>query len=74
MRMRCLVECKRCHTLSECDVIQSVCDVVNKVRVMTQISVCDVTCIVYMWPYILDVISYIQSVMSLVQYCDDIRS
>ena len=67
MRMRGLVECKRCHTLSECDVIQSVCDVVNKVRVMAQISGCDVTCIVYMWPYIVDVIPYIQSVMSYVQ-------
>ena len=52
---------------SVCDVIQSVCDVVNKVRVMTQISGCDVTCIVYMWPYILDVIPYIQSVISQVQ-------
>ena len=55
---------QRCHTLSESDVIQSVCDVINRVRVMTQISGCDVTCIVYMWPYILDVVSYIEAVMS----------
>ena len=45
-----------------CDVIQSVCDV-NRVRVMTQISGCNVTCIVYMWPYILDEVSYIEAVM-----------
>ena len=47
-----------------CDVIQSVCDVVNRVRVMTQITGCDVTCIVYMWPYVMDVLSYIEAVMS----------
>ena len=39
-------------------------DVVNRVRVMTPISCCDVTCIVYMLPYILDVVSYIVAVMS----------
>ena len=50
--------------ISESDVIQSVCDVINRVRVMTQISGCDVTCIVYMWPYILDVVSYIEAVMA----------
>ena len=33
-----------------CDVIQSVSDVVNGVRVMTQINGCNVTCIVYRWP------------------------
>ena len=60
--MSCIVQ--RCHTLSECDVIQSVCDVNNRVRVMTQIIGCDVTCIVYMWPYILAVVSYIEAVMS----------
>ena len=27
----------------------------------------------YMLPYILDVVSYIESVMSYIQYCDDIR-
>ena len=58
----CIVQ--KCHALSESDVIQSVCDVLNRVRVMTQISGCDVTCIVYMWPYILDVVSYIEAVMS----------
>ena len=47
--------------------MQSVFDVVNRVRVMTQISGCDVTCIVYMWPYILDVVSYIEAVMTQVQ-------
>ena len=36
-------------------------------------SVFDVSCRVYMLPYILDVVSYIEAVMSLVQYCDDIR-
>ena len=41
-----------------------VCDVVNRVRVMTQIIGCDVTCIVDMWPYIMDVLSYIEAVMS----------
>ena len=53
---------QRCQTLSECDVTQSVCDVVNRVSVMTQISGCNVTCIVYMWPYILDEVSYIEAV------------
>ena len=52
------------HTLSESDVIQSICDVLNRVREMTQISGCDVTCIVYMWPYMLDVVSYIEAVMA----------
>ena len=54
---------KKCQTLSKCDVIQSVCGVVYRVRVMTQISGCNVTCIVYMWPYILDEDSYIEAVM-----------
>ena len=49
-----------CHV---CDVIYSVCDVVNRVRVMTPISGCDVTGVVYMSPYILDVVSYIEAVM-----------
>ena len=39
-------------------------DDLNRVRGMTQISVCGVTCIVYMCPYILDVVSYIEAVMS----------
>ena len=39
----------------------SVCDVVN--RVMTKISGCDVRGIVYMWPYIMVVVSYIEAVM-----------
>ena len=55
---------KRCHTLSECDVIQSVCDVVNRVSVRILSSGCDVTCTVYMSPYILDVVSYIEAVIS----------
>ena len=55
---------RRCHTLSESDVIQSVCDVLNRMRVMTQISGSDVTSIVYMWPYMLDVVSYIEAVMA----------
>ena len=46
--MSCIVQ--KMKTLSECEVIQSVCDVVNRVRVMTQIIGCNVTCIVYMWP------------------------
>ena len=46
------------------DVIQSVCDVVNRMRVMTKISGCDVTGIVYMWPYIMDAVSYIEAVIS----------
>ena len=54
----------KCHTLSESDVTQSVCDVLNRVRVMTQVSGCDVTCIVYMWPYMLDVVSYVEAVMA----------
>ena len=58
----CIVQ--KCETLSESDVIQSMCDVINRVRVMTQISGCDVTCIVYMWPYILDMVSYIEAVMA----------
>ena len=58
----CIVQ--KCHTLSESDVIQSVCDILNTVRVMTEINGCDVTCIVYMWPYLLDVVSYIEAVMS----------
>ena len=60
--MSCIVQ--KTHTLSKCDVIQSVCDVVNRVRMMTKISVCDVTGIVYRWPYILDVVSHIETVMS----------
>ena len=64
VRMWSLVQCKRCHTLTESDVIHSVCDVLNRLRVMTQISGSDVTCIVYMWPYILDVVSYIEAVMA----------
>ena len=40
-----------------------VCDVVNRVRVMTQISGWNVTCIVYMWLYIQDEVSYIEAVM-----------
>ena len=55
---------QRCHTLSVSDVIQSVCDVINRVRVMTQIRGCDITCIVYMWPYILDVVTYIEALIS----------
>ena len=47
-----------------CVAIESVCDVVNTVRVMTPNSGCDVTRIVYMWPYILDVVSYIEALMS----------
>ena len=43
---------------------KSGCDDVNTVGVMTQISGCDVTCIVYMLPYVLDVVSYIEVVMS----------
>ena len=59
--MSCIVQ--KMKTLSECDVIQSVCDVVNRVRVMTQISGCHFTCLVYMWPYILDEDSYIEAIM-----------
>ena len=62
-RMSCLVWCIRCQTLSECDVIQTVCDVVSRLRVMTQISDCNVTCTVYMWPYIQDEVSYTEAVM-----------
>ena len=43
------------------------CDVVNRVRVRTQISGSNVTCVVYMWPYIVDEVSYIEAVMLLVQ-------
>ena len=60
--MSCIVQ--KCYIYGECDAIHSVCDVVNRVRVMTQISCCDVTWIVYMLPYILDVVSYIVAVMS----------
>ena len=56
-----------CHT-------ESGCDVVNAVGVMTHISGCDVTCVVYMFPCILDVVSYIEVALSYVQYCDDISS
>ena len=41
-----------------------VCVMWSIVRVMTLISGCDVTHIVYMWPYVLDVVSYIEAVMS----------
>ena len=58
----CIVQ--KCHTLFESDVTQSVCDVLNRVRVMTQVSGCDVTCIVYMWPYMLHVVSYIEAVIA----------
>ena len=64
VRMWCLVECKICHSYAECDVIQSGCDDGNRVCVMTQLSGYDDTCIVYMLPYILDVVSYIEVVMS----------
>ena len=47
-----------------CDAIQTLCDVVNRVRVMTPIRGCDVTGVVHMSPYILDVVSYIEAVMS----------
>ena len=36
----------------------------STVGVMTQISGCDVTCIVNMLPYILEVVSYVEVVMS----------
>ena len=36
-------------------------------------SGCDVSCIRYMLPYILDEVSYIEVVMSSVESCDDIR-
>ena len=58
----CIVQ--KCPALSESDVTQSVCDVLNRVRVMTQISGCDVTCIVYMWPYMLHVVSNIEAVIA----------
>ena len=58
----CIVQ--KCHTLSESDVIQSVCDILNTVRVMTEINGCDVTYIVYMWPYMLDVVSFIEAMMA----------
>ena len=60
--MTCIAQ--KCHTYGQCDAIQTLCDVVNRVRVITPISCCDVTCIVYMLPYILDVVSYIVAVMS----------
>ena len=60
--MSCIVQ--KMRTYGECDAIQIVCDVVNRVRVMTPISCCDVACIEYMLPYILDVVSYIVAVMS----------
>ena len=47
-----------------CVAIESVCDVVNTVRVMTLICGSDVTRIVYMCPYTLDVVSYIEALMS----------
>ena len=40
------------------------CDVVNRVRVMTKISGSDVRGIVYMWPYIMVAVSYIEAVIS----------
>ena len=47
------------------------CDVIQRVGVMLSIlgcedrdSVYDVSCIVYMLPYILDVVSYVEVVMS----------
>ena len=40
---------------------------VNKVGLMTQISGSDFTCIVNMLPYILDVVSYTNVVMSKVE-------
>ena len=40
------------------------CDVGKRVSVMTPITGCDVACIVYMWPYILDVFSYIEARIS----------
>ena len=49
-RMLCLVECKICHPYGEWDAIQTVCDEVNRVRVMTPISGCDVTDVVHMSP------------------------
>ena len=62
---------QKCDTYGErdaiqsvCDAIESVCDVVNTVSVITPNSGCEVTRIVYMWPYILDVVSYIEAVMS----------
>ena len=55
---------QKCDTYGNPDAIQSVCDVLKRVRVMKPISGCDVTCIVYIWLYILDVVSYIEAVMS----------
>ena len=60
--MSCIVQ--NMPYISECDVIQSERDVFNRARVMTQIPGCDVACIVSMWPYILDVVSYKEAVMS----------
>ena len=61
--MSCMVG-KMPYICQVCFHTKSGCDVVNKVGVMTQISGCDVTCIVNMLPYILDVVSYIEVVMS----------
>ena len=41
---------------------------------MTQTSYCDVTEIVYVLNCILDVVSYIKFVLSLVEKCNDISS
>ena len=81
--MRCHLQCKGCQTYAECGVINTeCCDVILSgyyviyiVDMMSQIywmgyhtySGSDVTCIVYMLPYILDVVSYIEVVMSKVQ-------
>ena len=47
------------------------CDVIQRMRVMLSLqgcedtdSGCDVSCIVYMLPYILDMVSHIEVVMS----------
>ena len=37
---------------------------INGEVVMTKISGCDVTGIVYMWPYIMDAVSYTEAVIS----------
>ena len=55
---------QKCDTYGNPDAIQSVCEVVTIVRVMTLICGSDVTRIVYMCPYTLDVVSYIEAVMS----------
>ena len=54
MLYQCLV---RCHTKSGCEVL-------NTVGVMTQISDCDITGIVYILNCILDVVSYVKVVLS----------